>query len=849
MCVVLCNQTPLASQCSVVRLLCWMLILPWLMSLAAATMHEDEDPQPSVAPNRNPSYDDTLRTGLTGLEYATYLSQDIDRALSGTVESVVVRRYIPNSKTYAAETVFPSRGLLAELDTNHDFPERTNADTTTTLAPVAMADPTSLMQSVQSGKEDVTRRSGEDPVVSNEESVHLGEGAGVGRANHTELLTLFRVFETVDAELDFYRRRRHRGDGGEHGQGHPSSDSPTLAYLIIISNEDFVDGALVLGRSLRMNSPFLRESKADMCLIVPRGRISPVSQVRLFRDGLFDHVIEVNPLAEMAPKAFWKDTFDKIYMFNLTQYDKVVFMDADMVCVRRDMDELFQDQFAKIAADGSNVAAIGDKHGFGAAKGAYFQTGMMVIRPKSNVFNGIYKLFIDNVPPNGNLYNRGMHGRDGVLLRDYFKDNFQPLDNKYSRNLNPRWRIPQGVISLHLRGKHKPWFNKMLPNEDPELGKKEFGFPYIEWWRIYEDLIHTQSEAYVAALYFEMFPDKDATTNTTPPKTVDELLERHGVSSLAVGSSPPVKALTKADDLSEAYRSGPHIATRAALLETLHTLHENSALVSDALKARWKKVLQSFGSDASESNDNVDGEVNGAESNRESISPLTHVWMMRGNPKKAYTQHLLAVDRHRRLSVEGLHASGAPKEHPKSKDAVDDARNRNVFLIAGKPGSSCDSVCAEPSAHASKESGVEHHELPQRAMPFRPIASDAHDPVMDTLAKDEDLPSHLTCSPHHLRYGMLQNCTLLKRMLGCGRCEAGIYWRPHPGSDYPSRLNPDLLKEAPTKKPSTRGGSRADSNLPQTEICYFNFLHDERSIPNCTASFVGVARLCTCVAA
>eukprot|EP00658_Telonema_sp_P-2_P069713 TRINITY_DN59081_c0_g1_i1.p2 TRINITY_DN59081_c0_g1~~TRINITY_DN59081_c0_g1_i1.p2 ORF type:complete len:135 (-),score=27.68 TRINITY_DN59081_c0_g1_i1:80-484(-) len=76
---------------------------------------------------------------------------------------------------------------------------------------------------------------------------------------------------------------------------------------------------------------------------------------------------------------------------------------------------------------------------------------------------------------------------------------------KYSRNLNPRWRIPQGVISLHLRGKHKPWFSKMLPNADPELGKKEFGFPYLEWWRLFEDHIHIQSEAFAAALYFEMY--------------------------------------------------------------------------------------------------------------------------------------------------------------------------------------------------------------------------------------------------------------------------------------------------------------------------------------------------------
>lgn len=255
------------------------------------------------------------------------------------------------------------------------------------------------------------------------------------------------------------------------------------AYLLIISNEEFLDGALVLGISLRQHSPMLQEGVADMAIIITEGRVGPTSQKRLRHEGGFDQIYEVPSLAKRAPKAYWKDTFDKIYMFNMTQYDTIVFMDADMICVRS-MDELFA---KKADGDANSVSAIGFR---GGGEGPYFQTGMMVIHPTREKFAEIFERFESGVPPRGNQYNHGMNGRDGVLLRDVFQNNFKILDNKYSRNLNPRWKIPSSVISLHLRGKIKPWFNRELPNEEPELGKKEFGFPYVLWWEIYEGEIH-----------------------------------------------------------------------------------------------------------------------------------------------------------------------------------------------------------------------------------------------------------------------------------------------------------------------------------------------------------------------
>jgi hypothetical protein len=261
------------------------------------------------------------------------------------------------------------------------------------------------------------------------------------------------------------------------------------AYVLVLSNEAFVDGALVMGRSLKNTSVGLGDGSIQLCIVVTSGRLSAASLQRLLYTD-FDVVVEVPSLAVRVPDAGFKDTFDKSYIFALTCYNLIVFMDADMVSVRSP-DKLFEKTKGK---DENWVGAIGFRDG---KQGDYFQTGMMVIRPSAAVFASIMEEFNENVPPKGHKYT-GMNGRDGVLLRSVFRSRFVSIDNKFSRNLDPRKPISDELVCLHLRGKHKPWFDWTKPVTDPE-GKKEFGFTYLKWWEIYE-AIHYSSAEYQAAL-------------------------------------------------------------------------------------------------------------------------------------------------------------------------------------------------------------------------------------------------------------------------------------------------------------------------------------------------------------
>eukprot|EP01062_Namystynia_karyoxenos_P034174 TRINITY_DN25054_c0_g1_i1.p1 TRINITY_DN25054_c0_g1~~TRINITY_DN25054_c0_g1_i1.p1 ORF type:complete len:521 (+),score=143.87 TRINITY_DN25054_c0_g1_i1:95-1657(+) len=268
----------------------------------------------------------------------------------------------------------------------------------------------------------------------------------------------------------------------------PGSPSAVrFAHVCVVSTEDYVDGALVLGWTLSHNSRRVRDGSAELVMVLTRGAVAPDSVRRLRQSG-WTRVFEVPGLAPRVPRAMWKDSFDKLYIFNLTSYEKLAFWDTDML-VRLDPDDLFDLELP----DETWVYAIGSPPKPPAPP--YFQTGMMVFNPSTKIRNAVWRMFSSQTlpkRPNG-LYNRHS-ARDGALLRTYFGDRFKSLPKKYSRNMDPRARLDTEV-ALHYRGSWKPWYERLRQLEQrpnaPELSHKDFGYPYLAWWAAYEEM-HAQ---------------------------------------------------------------------------------------------------------------------------------------------------------------------------------------------------------------------------------------------------------------------------------------------------------------------------------------------------------------------
>lgn len=111
------------------------------------------------------------------------------------------------------------------------------------------------------------------------------------------------------------------------------------AYITVLTNEDYLLGVKVLKKSMDMvnqseNIPFvvLVPSDANEKLLdeLKRSGISFV-QAENFTESILQRENKV---------AYWKETLFKLKVFDLTQFNKIVFLDSDMI-VFKNLDHLF----------------------------------------------------------------------------------------------------------------------------------------------------------------------------------------------------------------------------------------------------------------------------------------------------------------------------------------------------------------------------------------------------------------------------------------------------------------------------------------------------------------------------
>ncbi|XP_053166876.1 glycogenin-1 isoform X4 [Hemicordylus capensis] len=148
------------------------------------------------------------------------------------------------------------------------------------------------------------------------------------------------------------------------------------SFVTLATNDSYVKGALVLGSSLRNH----RTTKKLTVLITPH-----VSDpMRKVLEKVFDEVKPVNVLdsGDSAHLALLKRpelgvTLTKLHCWELTQYSKCVFMDADTM-VMSNIDELFEREELSAAPDPGWPDC--------------FNSGVFVYRPSIETFNQLLQL-------------------------------------------------------------------------------------------------------------------------------------------------------------------------------------------------------------------------------------------------------------------------------------------------------------------------------------------------------------------------------------------------------------------------------------------------------------------------
>lgn len=256
----------------------------------------------------------------------------------------------------------------------------------------------------------------------------------------------------------------------------PLATASPYSYVTLVTNADYLTGAIALARSLRLTGspypltvlavvdlPELVTLEAYGCRVlrVDPLPLSPAFQARHTRQA--QHAAA--PFTKGSKPAFHDPlhNFVKLRLWELDAYERVVFLDADTVVIQN-IDRLFG--YPEFAAAPNLYEALADFH--------RLNSGVFVAQPN----RATYEAMLTRLDQPEVFWSR----TDQTFLQTYFPD-WHGLPYIYNTlqyvwfNLPQLWTW-QSVRVIHYQYE-KPW-------EDPHPKRAQLA-PLIDlWWQIYE---------------------------------------------------------------------------------------------------------------------------------------------------------------------------------------------------------------------------------------------------------------------------------------------------------------------------------------------------------------------------
>nr|KYP74339.1 Glycogenin-1 [Cajanus cajan] len=235
---------------------------------------------------------------------------------------------------------------------------------------------------------------------------------------------------------------------------------PKLAYVTVLhSSEAYVCGAIALAQSIRQHNN--NNQTTDLLLLADES-IGPKSLRGLKSAGWKIKRIKriLNPFAEKGSYNEWN--YSKLRMWQLTMYDKIIFLDADLL-VLKSIDDLFN--YPQLSASPNDFTM--------------FNSGLMVIEPSMCMFENLMKKSLDVKPYNG---------VDQGLVNEVFTWWHRlPMKLNYVKSFE---EIPEDLHVMHYLGL-KPWmcYRDYDCNWDvKELHIFASDLAHHMWWQVYDSM-------------------------------------------------------------------------------------------------------------------------------------------------------------------------------------------------------------------------------------------------------------------------------------------------------------------------------------------------------------------------
>jgi glycogenin glucosyltransferase len=257
-------------------------------------------------------------------------------------------------------------------------------------------------------------------------------------------------------------------------------------YCTAIFTDDYLLGALAMHKSLVATEPGY-----DLLAVLTKN-VSPASRRALDRSGIktltldreFTIPTEARATNTTSGVPHWNNTLSKLLIFDLTQYEKIVFLDADMM-VMQNLDHLFQlPHMSALVAD-----KLCHEHW------VQLNAGLMVIEPKVGLADSIF-FHLSALQKTGECF-----GMEPLLHAHYpnwpertalhldqkynvFFGSVESYVNKHGYNLN--WKSPDDktIAVLHFWGSQKLWnlsARRQLKWILKEFAKRNFALATVLW--------------------------------------------------------------------------------------------------------------------------------------------------------------------------------------------------------------------------------------------------------------------------------------------------------------------------------------------------------------------------------
>lgn len=238
-----------------------------------------------------------------------------------------------------------------------------------------------------------------------------------------------------------------------------------FAYVTFLSNRNYLDGALTLHKSMQ-----LVKAKYPLYCLLSMNVEAEVIKV-LEDDGigciqLTECVTADTGVNSLEWASNWNYTFDKLYMWGLTQFDKIVFVDADMI-VTANIDHLFEKKAFSAALAGELFPTGKDIR--------ILNSGLLVVEPDTKILGQMLEISKTLIPE---MKEKGLPVGDQDIINAYMPGWFEHkdliLDDGYNlyahylqcymrhHNYSFNKKKRKQIYIVHYVGVEKPWMVNTL---------------------------------------------------------------------------------------------------------------------------------------------------------------------------------------------------------------------------------------------------------------------------------------------------------------------------------------------------------------------------------------------------